>query len=660
MKSKIIQIGLIALLVLVLSNVAYAQVCEGTLSAPTKQVYVGKDFSISFYNHNNTDPSSTITLNLPPELTYQGTVDPNPVNTPTNETLYVWDVQANTTGTFLFNATVEGTHNCTITSSVIVEENVTEPMVFITIENLGSVIVNQAYNFDVNLTNVASAGNATDVRGTVASASGSALTPTELSHALIENGTTTTDTFTITPGYCGLDSITAYLPQIKDANGYDVTPIQPNAQMLFTVEGTDVAFTTLDVTGSVAYGTAMNLGFTVRNIDTTLSATSVSVTVLIDGNPAGTVAVPVTLAVNDTYTGSVPYTANLVNGTHTVTFQLTSDTECSDANNEASVTFEVTDSPYTGPFCGDGNVDAGEVCDGSNLNGETCTSVGSFTGGTLSCASDCLSFVTSSCSSSSTTPSSGGSGGGGSGGGSGSGRIYILVLTPEEPAKTLKLRSGDTVQYYDGTNDFSFTFRNIYSGKTTMGVAKKDGYESYTFFTGNNYNLNLDGQGAADLGVEPIKTFTGYGNFTFSLLNYEKKPIISLPFSSKKKTVETVEETADLNAEVEEVEPEEKEIFSEGVLDFVETLSVRSSAPLWAGILVAALIILLGLGSYFMLARNKEDDAPLKESAASKKASKADKKKSSKSTKASKKTAKASAKASKPAGKTKIKIGKKV
>lgn len=46
--------------------------------------------------------------------------------------------------------------------------------------------------------------------------------------------------------------------------------------------------------------------------------------------------------------------------------------------------------------CGDGNIQPGETCDGSNLNGQTCIQQG-FTGGTLACASDCLSLDTSGC-----------------------------------------------------------------------------------------------------------------------------------------------------------------------------------------------------------------------------------------------------------------------
>jgi len=54
-------------------------------------------------------------------------------------------------------------------------------------------------------------------------------------------------------------------------------------------------------------------------------------------------------------------------------------------------------------LCGNGNVDSGEQCDGSNLGGATCVSQG-YTGGTLSCNSNCT-FNTSAC-------TSGGGGGG--------------------------------------------------------------------------------------------------------------------------------------------------------------------------------------------------------------------------------------------------------
>ena len=50
-----------------------------------------------------------------------------------------------------------------------------------------------------------------------------------------------------------------------------------------------------------------------------------------------------------------------------------------------------------GPVCGNGVVETGEACDGGNLNGATCQSLG-FSGGTLACSGSCT-FDTSGCTS---------------------------------------------------------------------------------------------------------------------------------------------------------------------------------------------------------------------------------------------------------------------
>src|SRR5262245_33410853 len=41
------------------------------------------------------------------------------------------------------------------------------------------------------------------------------------------------------------------------------------------------------------------------------------------------------------------------------------------------------------PTCGNGRIDPGEQCDGTNLNGATCTSLGFTNGGTLACTASC-------------------------------------------------------------------------------------------------------------------------------------------------------------------------------------------------------------------------------------------------------------------------------
>jgi len=60
-------------------------------------------------------------------------------------------------------------------------------------------------------------------------------------------------------------------------------------------------------------------------------------------------------------------------------------------------------------YCGDGEMNGSESCDGSDLNSQTCVSQG-YDSGTLTCSSSCT-FVTSNCS------NDGGGGGGGGGGG---------------------------------------------------------------------------------------------------------------------------------------------------------------------------------------------------------------------------------------------------
>jgi subtilisin-like proprotein convertase family protein len=56
-----------------------------------------------------------------------------------------------------------------------------------------------------------------------------------------------------------------------------------------------------------------------------------------------------------------------------------------------------------GPVCGNNLRETPEVCDGSDLAGQTCVSQG-FTGGTLSCNGSCSAFVTSACTNTCTPP----------------------------------------------------------------------------------------------------------------------------------------------------------------------------------------------------------------------------------------------------------------
>ena len=58
--------------------------------------------------------------------------------------------------------------------------------------------------------------------------------------------------------------------------------------------------------------------------------------------------------------------------------------------------FSCSDSEPTGAECGNGFVEEGEVCDGTHLDDHTCSTQG-FDGGQLACAEDCRAFYTAGC-----------------------------------------------------------------------------------------------------------------------------------------------------------------------------------------------------------------------------------------------------------------------
>lgn len=121
-------------------------------------------------------------------------------------------------------------------------------------------------------------------------------------------------------------------------------------------------------------------------------------------------------------------------------------------------------------LCGNGVIDSGEECDGSNLAGQSCSSRG-FSGGSLSCNSNCT-INTSQCTS---PPPSGGGGGGGGGyvapatGITFSGRAYPL-------SKVGVLKDGQlaitTIAGPDA--NFSISLSGLSSGNYNFSVFGED------------------------------------------------------------------------------------------------------------------------------------------------------------------------------------------
>jgi hypothetical protein len=137
--------------------------------------------------------------------------------------------------------------------------------------------------------------------------------------------------------------------------------------------------------------------------------------------------------------------------------------------------------------CGNGVVNTGEQCDGSNLNGESCISRG-YAGGSLSCNANCT-FNTSSCTSAAPA-SSGGGGGGGGGGGSivasslGNSTVIFSGRAYPKSAVTLLKDAQVAASTIAGSDaNFTITLNNLSAGNYIFSVygEDKDGIRSNTF-----------------------------------------------------------------------------------------------------------------------------------------------------------------------------------
>ena len=119
-------------------------------------------------------------------------------------------------------------------------------------------------------------------------------------------------------------------------------------------------------------------------------------------------------------------------------------------------------------LCGNGVIDQGEECDGSNLAGQTCLSCG-YTGGTLSCNSNCA-INTSAC-------TSGGGGGGGGGGGiipSPTGIILSGRAYPGMKVTVLKDAQIAASTRADPAANFRIMVSGLSAGSYIFGVYSED------------------------------------------------------------------------------------------------------------------------------------------------------------------------------------------
>jgi len=149
--------------------------------------------------------------------------------------------------------------------------------------------------------------------------------------------------------------------------------------------------------------------------------------------------------------------------------------------------------------CNDGVKEGSEVCDTYDFGDKSCSTYG-FNTGSLSCASDCLSIITSGCSTTETTDNPQNPGGGGSSGGASS----SATVRPTAASITQKEKLFQTSAVYElvrgkGEN-FTLTVENSFDGPF------EDVEVSLTGFLAQYMDINPKGKSSID--VNESKDFT--------------------------------------------------------------------------------------------------------------------------------------------------------
>ncbi len=248
----------------------------------------------------------------------------------------------------------------------------------------------------------------------------------------IEDGLTTKnvykgDTFTV-------PVVVSYTDESIDptitGSGSDISCSSGQVQAAGSGISTPFTGCTASATGSKVFtATCGSVTDTITYVVTEAPSWSVSIT-----ESSGTVTVKVTTTgtlsgvtttltgVSDSYKTSGPSITNLDLGD--IDSSKSTSWTFSQGASSAAVTVTVTNPADTktnsvsGSTCGNGDLDAGEDCDGDLMASQTCVTQG-YTGGTLTCSASCT-FVTSACTISSGDTGSGDTGGA-SGGSSGGG-----------------------------------------------------------------------------------------------------------------------------------------------------------------------------------------------------------------------------------------------
>ncbi|MBT7902311.1 hypothetical protein HN587_00485 [Candidatus Woesearchaeota archaeon] len=547
------------------SGIAFGAECSGTLSAPTKSLYVGEQFDINFFNAEATSNGMDVNLTLSPNL---ATLDTNPqagIPFTTNS----WTVNSSATGNLLSNVKIIGLCEKNFTIKII--NQVEDPNIEINLSEIPELTLGTSHEFNVTLNNTG-LGNATEISGILSTATNSAIIPDSFSNFNLEPNTSKTDSYMITPTQCGTDTLTILVNNYKNENSELMVPVLKEAT--YSVTGSDIAFTTISAENNFKEGENFEVNFTIENLKN-INASDIIVNFYKNESLLGSKSINLLVANNQS-----EHTISLSGdsfhaGNHTLKASIESLNECSSKNNE--IEFEVT------------NIVGGTCSDKIKNGDETGTDCGG------SCSSSCTPDEP-------TIPSGNG------GSPSGSGNTIKIELSEDLPSVTVIVYKSDTVKLIFEDKPYYLNFDKLYAnkGRITLRLPGPDTVKMLD--EDQTLNVDINKNGTEDIGITMEEINTGKANIKFELLSAKKITPNIIPMTSKKvdSEVNTTESDKPDESQLKEAKTDVKESFSEGILSFIETFSVRSKAPVFGGIALSLAIIVLGLGIYFVISRKKE------------------------------------------------------
>lgn len=221
----------------------------------------------------------------------------------------------------------------------------------------------------------------------------------------------------------------------------------------------------------------------------------------------------------------------LENGKNYTLMISANDAACGTSGSE-SVPFTYNGEEYMAfSVCGNGLVEGTEICDGTDWNGLDCVSQG-YTGGTLGCSVDCMSYDKTDCF---TTPTHQAGGGGGG-----------TTVTEVLGGGTFDMQTGDTIPVDVGGESHTIRLVDVTPDSATIDIMSP---LRVTLNLGEIKDVDVNGNGINDLRVELLQIILPDTAVVKLTLLSEKAPAVAAPIIPTVPTQQIPTQTAMFTAQ---------------------------------------------------------------------------------------------------------------